>query len=129
MVVMFMVRLTEVKSRELGLPALKTEAEPAKDSRTPNFTKYKSIIPPWGHRLAYYRLKRLLLSVQITSNMRSPTPYFNQNYARHLSARGHGARGFGRFAKVAIVGTGVYFFSKKLFWYVPSCTLLNGRAK
>ncbi|RAH56095.1 hypothetical protein BO85DRAFT_58239 [Aspergillus piperis CBS 112811] len=61
--------------------------------------------------------------------MRSPTPYFNQNYTRHLYARGYGAPGFGRFAKVAIVGTGVYFVSKKLFQYVPSCTLLNSRAK
>ncbi|OJI89533.1 hypothetical protein ABZX51_008647 [Aspergillus tubingensis] len=52
--------------------------------------------------------------------MRSPTPYFNQNYARHLYARGYGAPGFGRFAKVAIVGTGVYLVSKKLFhqWHV-----------
>ncbi|PWY77642.1 hypothetical protein BO83DRAFT_222396 [Aspergillus eucalypticola CBS 122712] len=53
--------------------------------------------------------------------MRSPTPYFNQNYARHLYARGHGAPGFGRFAKVAIVGTGVYFVSKKLFQYSMAC--------
>ncbi|PYH72900.1 uncharacterized protein BO88DRAFT_401973 [Aspergillus vadensis CBS 113365] len=48
--------------------------------------------------------------------MRSRTPYFNQNYARHLYTRGYGTRGFGRFAKVAIVGTGVYFVSKKLFY-------------
>ncbi|OOF90286.1 hypothetical protein ASPCADRAFT_10798 [Aspergillus carbonarius ITEM 5010] len=46
--------------------------------------------------------------------MRSPTLYFNQNYTRRLHSRGYGARGFGRFAKVAIVGTCVYLVSKKL---------------
>ncbi|RDH38029.1 hypothetical protein BDQ94DRAFT_135547 [Aspergillus welwitschiae] len=46
--------------------------------------------------------------------MRSPTSYFNQNYARHLHARGYSARGFRRFAKVAVVGTCVYLVSKKL---------------
>ncbi|RAK96658.1 uncharacterized protein BO80DRAFT_449115 [Aspergillus ibericus CBS 121593] len=44
-----------------------------------------------------------------------PTLYFNPNYTRRLHPRGYGFRGFGRFAKVAVVGTCVYLISEKLF--------------
>ncbi|PLB49025.1 hypothetical protein P170DRAFT_509677 [Aspergillus steynii IBT 23096] len=59
--------------------------------------------------------------------MRSPSLSYSR-YQRHLHPRGLGPRGIGGLAKVAVVGTCLYFVSKKLFHHHHSHHLPESNA-